>query len=138
MSMLDWNPDWETGIEKVDQQHRALFSQLETLMTAIHQDAAETRIPNLLAFLANYVEEHFRDEEIEMEATGYPGVAAHRAIHNGLREKVGVLLIQFQKEPGVLNDDAVFTSLVGGTSVRRGSPWTQLAELARSLSADHC
>lgn len=116
MPTLNWNPDWETGIQKIDRQHRALFAQLETLMTAIHQDVALARIPALLAFLANYVEEHFRDEETEMEASGYPGLAAHRAIHDRLREKVAALLLQFQKEPGVLNDavlDFVTEWLVG-------------------------
>jgi hemerythrin-like metal-binding protein len=99
MTLLDWNPDWATGVEEIDQQHRAWFDQIEVLMEAIHLDEATLRIPGLLAFLAKYVEAHFRGEEAQMEASSYPDLDAHRAIHNDMRDKVAQLVRQFETDP---------------------------------------
>jgi hemerythrin len=107
MPTLDWNPDWETGIKKIDQQHRELFRQVEALMNAIHHDQAAAHISGLLKFLANYVDVHFKDEEAEMKASDYHGLASHQAIHNDMRSKVATLLLQFQNDPTVITDSVI-------------------------------
>jgi hemerythrin-like metal-binding protein len=107
MPLLAWNPDWETGIRQIDQQHRELFAQVEILMNAIHNDEAAGRIPNLLKFLANYVDVHFQDEETAMKGSNYPGLASHQAIHDDMRGKVAALLIEFQKDPTVVTDQVL-------------------------------
>jgi len=105
--MLVWNPEWETGIWKIDQQHRELLGQIEGLMVAIHANEAEARIPGLLAFLAGYVGRHFQDEESEMEASAYPGLPAHRAIHDNMRKQVAELALQHKTNPAVITDDVL-------------------------------
>ena len=107
MSTLMWDPAWETGIPKIDQQHRLLFDQVDLLFNAVQVNEAGNQIPGLLAFLASYVDAHFRDEEKEMEATHYSELARHRAIHNSLREKVAALVAQFQTDPSVLTIDVL-------------------------------
>lgn len=104
MRMLDWNPAWETGIPKIDEQHRELFRQIEILMVAIHENEMTSCIPALMPILATYVGSHFSDEEAAMEASGYPELVAHRAVHDGMREKVRTLLLQFQSDPTVMTD----------------------------------
>ncbi len=104
MKLLDWNPAWETGIEKIDQQHRELFGLIENLMKEIHNNQAASRLPGLLTFLAQYVDVHFRDEEAEMEASGYPRLASHKAIHDEMRARVATLELQFREDPTVLTD----------------------------------
>jgi hemerythrin-like metal-binding protein len=107
MTRIYWNPDWETGIKKIDQQHRVLFAQVQGLMTAIHNDEATGRIPDLMKFLANYVDVHFQDEEAAMRASNYPWLASHQAVHNDMRGKVAALLIKFQKDPTVVSDEVL-------------------------------
>jgi hemerythrin len=104
MVALDWNPAWETGIRKIDEQHRALFGQVEMLMNAIHTEEASSRLPDLMAFLVQYVELHFQNEEAEMKASGYPELTSHRAIHDNLRADVAELMLRFQKDPTVITD----------------------------------
>ncbi len=107
MSMLVWNPEWETGIWKIDQQHRELLRQIEVLMLAVHANEAEVRIPRLLGFLAGYVDKHFQDEEIEMEASAYPGLAGHRAIHDEMRGQVAGLVLQHKTNPAVISEEVL-------------------------------
>lgn len=92
MNVFVWNPEWETGIERIDAQHQALLEQLDSLVVAVRSKEAEERIPRLLRFLASYVDSHFRDEEMAMVATEYDGLAVHRQIHQELQAKVTSLL----------------------------------------------
>jgi len=97
MSVFLWKADWETGHARIDSQHKELLQQMNDLFDALkHQDGADL-LPGVLDFLTTYVEIHFQDEERAMEATHYPGLASHRAIHDGMRKSVGDLLTQFQE-----------------------------------------
>ena len=107
MSVLVWNPEWETGIRNVDDQHRELFRKIEQLMAAVHGDQVEALVPATMAFLAQYVDQHFRDEELEMEGAGYPGLAAHRATHGHMRGHVAHLLELSRRDPAAVVDPMI-------------------------------
>lgn len=107
MGVIEWNPEWDTGIRKIDDPHRELFRRVEALMAAIHGDRAQVLVPDTLAFLAEYVEAHFQEEEAEMAATGYSGLAAHRAIHEDMRARVAALLDLDRRNPGSVADPVV-------------------------------
>jgi hemerythrin len=102
-----WNPDWETGVPLIDQQHRQLLAQLERLFQAVHDDRAAERMPDLLAFLADYVETHFSDEELHMQVTDYPDFLGHKAIHDDLRARVEHLVEAFQQDQAVVTDAVI-------------------------------
>ncbi|NTW86293.1 MAG: hemerythrin family protein, partial [Holophagaceae bacterium] len=107
MSLLVWNPEWNTGIELIDLQHQALLSQVDELLGAIHSNDMDGRLPGLLAFLADYVEEHFRMEEAQMEASAYPGTVAHRAIHDDMRQQVVALVARYQLDSHAVTDEVL-------------------------------
>lgn len=107
MSLVIWNPAWETGIELIDQQHQALLGQFEALLEAIRENQSEARIPELLAFLAMYVETHFSMEEAQMQATQYPGLPGHKAIHDAMRLQVANLLAGVKENSGLLTEEVV-------------------------------
>jgi len=107
MSLLVWNPEWNTGIDLIDEQHQSLLCQVEEIMEAVHLDDVDRRIPALLDFLAVYVEQHFRLEEGKMEAAGYAGLAGHRAIHDDMRQRVATLIAQNRLDPKVVTDAVV-------------------------------
>ena len=52
-----WNAGLETGIPKIDEQHKELFRQIETLMDKTNSD----RLQETIDFLGNYVVKHFND-----------------------------------------------------------------------------
>lgn len=72
-----WNPTLETGIEKIDEQHKELFRQVDILVDRSQSE----RIPETLAFLGNYVIKHFRDEQVMHALTKYPWADEHKKMH---------------------------------------------------------
>jgi hemerythrin len=107
MTLVTWNPAWETGIQLIDEQHRQLLAQFEALLVAIHEQRPDDRIPGLLAFLSAYVETHFSTEEEHMQATRYPGLIGHKAIHDDMRTQVAQLADGCQKDPTVLTQEVL-------------------------------
>ncbi len=104
MTILTWNPAWETGIPLIDDQHRQLLGQFESLLVAIHENRPEERVPGLLTFLSDYVNTHFSTEEDHMRATRYPGYVGHKAIHDDMRTQVAQLVEGYCEDHSVMNE----------------------------------
>lgn len=79
-----WSDDYRIGVESVDEQHREIFDRLDRLMTA----SADPEVRGMAAFMANYVVEHFADEERLMRQVRYPGYESHRQTHIEFRRVV--------------------------------------------------
>ena len=107
MTLLSWNPAWVTGVPQIDEQHRELLRQFETLLVAIHENRPEERIPELLAFLADYVNTHFFTEEEHMRGTRYPGYVAHKAIQDDMRAQVRGLVEGYDTDHSIMNDQVL-------------------------------
>ena len=78
---LVWTQALAIGIEEIDEQHRELFRRVDRLLEAAAGDGGE--VAPLLAFLREYVVQHFAAEERYMADQAYPGRAAHEAEHRG-------------------------------------------------------
>jgi hemerythrin len=102
-----WNPGLETGVPLIDEQHRGLLGQFEALLGAIHEHSPDARVPQLLDFLADYVETHFSTEEGYMRATGYPGYRGHKAIHDDMRTRVTEMVDHFRRDPANMTGEVV-------------------------------
>lgn len=64
MESFVWGPNFETGIEDVDSQHRQLVESINRFGTELaNNDIASKRIETLLQQLVAYTEQHFKDEE---------------------------------------------------------------------------
>lgn len=62
--MLEWRPDYETGVQVIDTQHKVLFDNLNRLGKLLEQDEIEqAEADYLLNFLRQYVVQHFQQEE---------------------------------------------------------------------------
>ena len=107
MTYVIWNPAWETGIKQIDKQHRQLLAQFEALMVAIHENQADDRIPGLLAFLSDYAETHFSQEEHYMQASRYPGFVGHKAIHDSMRIRVAEMVDSYMQDPASMTEEVL-------------------------------
>jgi hemerythrin len=72
-----WNSSLETGVPKIDEQHKELFRQADILLDRSKDD----RIPATLNFLGDYVIKHFSDEQTLQSTSQYPKAAAHKQLH---------------------------------------------------------
>jgi hemerythrin len=72
-----WTSSLETGISKIDEQHKELFRQIDILMDR----GNDGRINDTIKFLGEYVVRHFNDEQAMHLASKYPKAAEHKKMH---------------------------------------------------------
>ena len=99
MGQLVWNPEWETGFPRIDEQHHQLLSQFNDFLDAVHDGFHREHVTNLLEFLADFLDAHCEEEEIQMRVTSYPRFLEHKAFHDGLRSRVQSLMDASSNDP---------------------------------------
>jgi len=97
MVLLTWNTKYSVGVKALDDQHTILFGLLNDLHSAMMKGEAQRVTGPLLRKLVNYTHTHFTSEEKMMEATEYPGLAAHRAQHRELMNQVQDYSARFER-----------------------------------------
>jgi hemerythrin-like metal-binding protein len=88
---MRWSDSYLTGNPLVDQQHRGLFVLISSVRRAVRERRARPLVLPALQQLRRYVDEHFEAEERLMRASGYPGLAVHRAAHAEMRARTAEL-----------------------------------------------
>jgi hemerythrin-like metal-binding protein len=83
-----WDTTFAVGHEFIDEQHRQLFSAINDLIRAC-SSGTRADFDKSIAFLGNYVEKHFSDEEEIQKASGYPDYPHHRKYHEEYKNAVG-------------------------------------------------
>lgn len=75
-----WNPDLDTGIDVIDQQHRRIVDYINALEIA---NAAGDRdeVGRTLDDLVDYTVSHFAFEESLQEEAGYTFCKPHKRVH---------------------------------------------------------
>ena len=92
--MFQWKKAYELQIPVVDRQHQNLFRLAAELHDDLAGGAGKAVVGEALNRLVEYTLVHFAEEERLMGASGYPGLAAHRKMHEGLSQRV----LQLQRE----------------------------------------
>lgn len=108
MTIAVWNSRFETGIDRIDQQHRALFRAVNDLAESFREGRSGEQVRRCLDFLAGYVQEHFTDEEYYMVEAGYPDLEAHRKEHQSLLGEVVALQDRLQRNETITLDVTIF------------------------------
>ncbi|MGF1485423.1 MAG: bacteriohemerythrin [Opitutales bacterium] len=73
-----------TGVQQVDDQHRTLVDAINKLDRACREGQGKEAVGKLLDFLADYVVQHFKEEEAIMDRTGAPLSAENKRAHQQL------------------------------------------------------
>ena len=83
MSWIEWSPECNVNINKIDEQHKKLVGIINKLYEAL---ADETRIKELIRKviedLLDYTKYHFGTEEDLMRNSGHPNFLKHKAEHD--------------------------------------------------------
>ena len=98
MSMkLVWSQTMNTGIEKVDRQHRRLVDIVNGIYDAMSLGKTLKELGPPLKELAAYTQTHFSDEVELMREINWEGMKGHQALHNDLTGKVKVFFARLDK-----------------------------------------
>lgn len=99
MKTLLWNSSLETGISKIDEQHKELVSKISELLEMAKNPVINgIKIKELIAFLENYVKTHFATEEAFMKVKNFSGMYNHIREHQYFTTEFLKLKDKFNKE----------------------------------------
>ncbi|MBI5741803.1 MAG: hemerythrin family protein [Nitrospirae bacterium] len=88
---MKWTEDLSVGVEKIDNQHKELFSRITDLVDAIRRHTCKYKIGDVVGFLDEYIVFHFGEEERLMREHGYPGYEQHIKQHERFMANFGEL-----------------------------------------------
>ena len=77
---MEWDPDLNTGITMIDNQHRRIVDFINQLHEAA-QTSNREKVEEVLNGLVSYTESHFAFEEELMEQHHYSGLEEHKQVH---------------------------------------------------------
>lgn len=87
MSMsFSWSPEYETGIDIIDSQHKQLFDYLDQVELAIATDDG-AQVEEIARGLIHYAISHNTFEETLMKQASYPMLEAHAQVHESFKER---------------------------------------------------
>jgi hemerythrin len=96
MAFFEWSDKYSVGVLSIDGQHKRLIEIINILYDAMRAGQGEFVLGKTLDDLVDYTKTHFRFEENLMQTKGYPDLAAHRKMHEGLTTQVWELAHQYK------------------------------------------
>lgn len=114
--MIQWEKQYELGIELIDNQHKELIeitSRLSDLLTeAVEGEDVYDRMVALIEELTAYTVYHFNTEETLFEKFNYVNREAHVAEHNKLIEEIENLDLRAVDEDQVVYGKKILKFLI--------------------------
>jgi hemerythrin len=95
--MLTLTKDMETGIEKIDTQHKELISRINKLLEVGGSSASHEEVEKTIDYLGDYVVKHFSDEEELQINSKYPGYPEHKKLHTSFIDDFAKLKEEYEK-----------------------------------------
>ena len=87
-SRLIWEDSYNVGVDIIDREHRKLFSILNKLFDFGNtEEKSHFACQEAIKYFKDHAIQHFADEEAYMASINYPGLTAHRRIHQDFRER---------------------------------------------------
>lgn len=126
---LQWTDALLTGVEQIDNQHKELFKRINSLFDACQQGKGKNEVMNVLKFLEDYIETHFRTEEKLQKEHSYPDYPSHKALHEQFKKN----FYGFKRE---LEQSGITLSTVIQTNSLLSSWWTEhISRVDKALGA---
>jgi hemerythrin-like metal-binding protein len=88
MELIKWNNSYSVGFDKIDEQHKQLFTLLNQLYNAMSVGKGREVITKTLDELTDYTKKHFFEEEKLMFVYSYPQYESHKALHTDFVTKI--------------------------------------------------
>ncbi len=95
---VEWTKDLSTTVPEIDEQHKELFSRINSLLEACGRDKGKEVVGRTIAFLDDYVVTHFSTEEGLMARTAYPAYERHKQEHQVFIGRMADLKRKFHNE----------------------------------------
>ena len=138
MSFMNWSRHFETGLDKVDSQHRALVDLVNQAAPILASAGTQglARADHLLDQLGHYAVVHFQDEESLMVAQGLAPeyLAHHHGTHEGFGRAIAAMRQQ-ASQPGQLTGNELLRFLTSWLTFHILSEDQSMARQIRAIRA---
>lgn len=108
--MFKWNDELLVGLKEIDTEHKELFSLFQSLSADISADKDLQIIESAVAYLDEYVREHFSREERHMKIFKYPDARVHKDEHKKFTKDFSKLKTHMRKN----GDASLWTTQLEG------------------------
>ncbi|MCB9916468.1 MAG: hemerythrin family protein [Planctomycetes bacterium] len=95
---MKWTPDYATGIERIDSQHKMIFQMLEDYQITLEAGEGERIFGVFLDSLDLYCKGHFGYEERCMAERQCPQAEQNLAAHAAFNEQLAGFRERFRRE----------------------------------------
>ena len=92
--MYEMKPEFLTGIELIDNEHRQLFDYANQIYELLHAEFVPDKYDNIvdiLGKLRDYTKKHFADEEAYMESIQYKKIFTQKVQHQAFIDELDKL-----------------------------------------------
>lgn len=79
---MEWNNSLSVGVNSIDIQHQELIKKINNFLEVCNQAQGKEKVKEVMEYVVDYCQRHFRDEESLMRVNKYPEYEAHKKIHN--------------------------------------------------------
>src|SRR3989338_3791651 len=88
MPWIEWSPEYNVHINKIDEQHKKFVVIINKLYEALSDEAVvKDAIRKVIEDLLDYTKYHFGTEEDLMRNSGHPDFLKHKAEHDSFVKK---------------------------------------------------
>ncbi len=84
MPYLTWNDKYSVNVPEMDEQHKKLFSLVNSMYDAMHAGKGRDIVGTVIAEFVDYTDYHFKAEEALLRLHAYPGYDDHKEMHDRL------------------------------------------------------
>lgn len=102
---LVWNQTMNTGIDKVDQQHRRLVDIVNGIYEALERGKTIKELGPSFKELIAYTKTHFSDEQVIMRTYKYEALTQHEGFHRDLTKQVIDYVADLEKGKQIESND---------------------------------
>ncbi len=104
--ILKWSSDYKIGIKAIDDEHKMIIDSFAKLYSLMKNGHGHEYYQEMLIFLTNYVDFHFKNEEALQLEMGFPIFEEHHKIHENYR-KIIISLCGDQKNRMPNDEDLI-------------------------------
>ena len=101
---IEWKTEYETGNIMVDKEHHELIKLVNLIVEADESGHGQAAVFEALSALHRYVDKHFTDEEMLLDAVESHHLNIQRQQHDMLRNELDLL---FQPQQGEFSRDTI-------------------------------
>lgn len=103
MNYVKWENEYNTGDDKIDEQHQRVFVYINKLNLVLRSSTDKEEIIDILKGLKDYSIHHFKQEEDQMIAAKYPKYNAHKAEHQIFIDRLSKLTADMENKSTTIN-----------------------------------